>query len=120
MKALILVVVATIGSFAGKAQQTIQFTSVLSGTNAVPPSGTILTGRGEFSVAGNELWSRVRVQSCIGLSAEIRGPAESGRNGPALFGLLMGGCEAPLPPVLPYGESTYVLRTNLTESQLIY
>ncbi|MCI0746035.1 MAG: CHRD domain-containing protein [Verrucomicrobia subdivision 3 bacterium] len=118
MRAIILLVLGLMASFAGKAQQPIQFTTTLSGMNAVPPNGAIFVGTAQCSLIGSEFRCRVKTEPLYVRIAEIRGPARAGMVGPLVFPLVFNGCQAPLPPVLPFGECYFVLRTNLTQTEI--
>ncbi|MCI0746033.1 MAG: CHRD domain-containing protein [Verrucomicrobia subdivision 3 bacterium] len=120
MKISIPLMLALTTWFGANAQQTISFTTFLSGTNAVPPNSLPYVGEGRFFLTGSELRYGVESQSFGTRTAEIRGPAAPGINAPVLFSLRLSNCVAPLPPPYPFGECRFGGRTNLSDLEIEY
>ena len=72
-----------------RAQGTIQFRVILTGTNEVPPNSDPTIGTGTFLLDGNLLNFLVAVPAVtfISVSGYIQGPALAGANAPVIFDL---------------------------------
>jgi len=93
-----------------RAQGTIQFQAILTGSNEIPPNSDPTIGRGTFTLEGNSLSFLVDVPALtfISVSGYIQGPALQGATGPIIFDLggptFKGGSTFGDPPVYRFGS----------------
>jgi len=100
------------------AQGTLQFSTVLTGANEVPPNSDPTLGTGSFTLSGDVLSFRVDVPAVtfITTGGFINGPAGPGTNAPVIFDLgffsFHGGSSQGDPPGYTFMSTNFTLGTD--------
>jgi hypothetical protein len=112
MKAVFVAFVLAFGTLLATAQGTFDFTVVLNGAKVVPPSPTEADGTGTLTLDRNNLSYSIRTDYRPDWRGAFYGPAEPDANGPRLYALTGGYCEAPLP--VPGGTGYCLWQNSLS------